>query len=157
MRKVFVKEMVKHMKKNKRIYFLTADQGWGIVDEIKKKFPDRFINCGISEQAMIGIAAGLAIAGKTVFCFAITPFLLERPYDFIKTLVHYDQNNIKLIGTGRDKDYKTLGYTHWCTADAKLLEDFKIEQFWPEKAEELPAILERAIKIKKPFYINLRR
>lgn len=156
-RKLFVSEMIKHMKKDRRIYFLTADQGWGVIDEIKEKFPNRFINVGISEQAMIGIAAGLALAGKTVFCFAITPFLLERPYDFIKTLIHFDQNNVKLIGSGRNKDYGTLGYSHWCTFDVVLLQDFKIEKCWPDNKEELRADLKRAVESKKPFYINLKR
>ena len=154
---LFVKEMIKHMRNNKKIYFLTADQGWGVIDEIKEKFPDRFINVGISEQAMIGIAAGLSLAGKTVFCFAITPFLLEQPYSFIKTLIHFDHNNVNLIGSGRVKDYGTLGYSHWCTLDETLLQDFEIEKHWPDDDEELKAALKRAVESKKPFYINLKR
>ena len=76
MRKDFANELYKAMKKNENIWLLTGDLGFGILENIRDKFPKRFINCGASEQAMMGIACGLALEGKIPFLGI--PRILER-------------------------------------------------------------------------------
>ena len=66
MRKIFIKELIKAAKKNKKIILVVNDLGYGVVDNFAKKFPKQFINAGVAEQNMMGLAAGLAMDGNHV-------------------------------------------------------------------------------------------
>lgn len=152
------------MKKDNRIYLLVGDLGWNLFDQIKKEFSInqrnnkiRFINCGVAEQSMVGIATGLASAGKIPFVYSITPFLVYRAYEFIRNDVGKDQANVKLIGSGRNKDYDKQGFSHWCTDDKKIMTKFHIKIFYPQGKEEIPLMLKLMIKTSKPCYLNLAR
>ncbi len=153
------------MKKDNRIYLLVGDLGWGIFDQIKKQFSDklkdkkraRFINCGVAEQAMVGMAVGLASVGKIPFVYSISSFLIYRAYEFIRNDVGRDQANVKLIGSGRNREYGNQGFTHWCTDDKEIMAKCNIRVFYPDKKEEIPLILKLMITNKKPAYLNLSR
>ena len=158
MRNAFIKTITELMKKNKNIWFLTADVGYGLFDDIQEKFPDRFLNCGISEQAMIGMAVGLSNSGKIPFVYSMTPFVLYRPYEFIRVLVHYDKANVKIIASGRNKDYDDHNYSHYGTEDKIVMKSlFNIKGCWPKTKKEIPLLLEEAVKSKEPYYINIKR
>ncbi len=81
MRIAIIEEVHKIMKENKNAFFLVGDLGYHFTEEIEKDFPDRFMNIGVAEQNMIGIAAGLALSGKKVFVSTIIPFLIMRCYE----------------------------------------------------------------------------
>lgn len=159
MRNAFVETLITLMKTNNRIWVLTADVGYGFFDEIRKKFPDRFLNCGISEQAMIGIAVGLAGSGKIPFVYSMTPFVLYRPYEFIRVLVHYDKANVKIIASGRGKDYSDdHNYSHHGTEDKIVLKSlFNIKGRWPKTAKEVPVIVKEMVEKNGPYYLNIKR
>ena len=74
-KKTFFDNLIKELGEND--YFLTADLGYGVFDDIKKKLGKRFINVGVAEQTMIDLAAGLALSGKRVFTYTISPFYLK--------------------------------------------------------------------------------
>jgi len=80
MRREFVNWIELQIENNPNIVLITADLGYGLFDNLKQKFPNNFINCGASEQLMIGLAVGLAYSNKIPFCYSITPFLLYRPF-----------------------------------------------------------------------------
>ena len=75
MRNLFINELVKQARKNKKIVLLVGDLGYNVIEPFKKEFPDRFYNAGVSEQSMIGIASGLAMNGFHVFVYSIANFL----------------------------------------------------------------------------------
>ena len=76
-RDIFINEITKKMTKDKKIYFLSADFGAASLDILREKFPKNFIHCGISEQAMLDIASGLALEKNKVFVYAMAPFPLR--------------------------------------------------------------------------------
>lgn len=158
MRKTFAEELRKQMFLNERIYLLVGDVGFGIFDEIRKDFPKRFFDFGVSEQAMIGIATGMAYERKIPVVYSLTPFLLYRPYEFIRTLINYDKANVKLIVSGRGNDYDDHNFTHLSPEEKKIVGTLEnIKAFWPKAKEEIPSLVEKMIKGNIPYYINLRR
>jgi transketolase len=154
----FAYELYRQMKKNKDIWLLTADLGFGMFDDIQADFPDRFVNTGAAEQSLIGIAVGLALEGKIVFCYSITPFLLYRPFEFIRNYPHHEKIPVKMVGSGRGKDYGADGFTHHCEEAKQVLDCLpNIVQYWPKEKEEVPKIVREAIKSNQPCFISLER
>ncbi len=164
MRKTFAQELHKQMQADKRIILLTGDLGYGVLDQIRDDFPDRFVNCGAAEQAMMGMACGLAMEGKIPFVWSITTFLLYRPFEVIRTYINHEQLNVKLIGSGRDKDYHIDGFSHDASDAWKLFNGIhqdgildKIDIFWPNDKEQIPEIVDKMCKSGKPEFLSLRR
>ena len=120
-RKQFVSGLIKKAEKDERVWLLTGDLGFGFLHEFAEKFPDRFINCGIIEQSMIGIACGLAIAGKKPYVYSTSTFLLFRPFEQIRNDIGYQGLDVTLVGTA-GVQYNFLGHTHVIRND----EDIKI-------------------------------
>lgn len=158
MRKTFFAELHKRMGKNRDIVALTGDLGYIGFDKIRNDFPDRFINCGASEQAMMGMAVGLALSGKIPVVYSITTFLLYRPFETIRNYINHEKIPVILIGSGRDKDYLHDGFSHWSEEDRRVMRIFKnIQSYWPQTKEEIPQLLADILSSGKPFYINLKR
>ena len=84
MRNQFVAELTELAGEDERIVLLTGDLGFSILEQFSSRFPDRFINCGVAEQNMIGLATGLAEAGYVPFAYSIATFATLRPYEFIR-------------------------------------------------------------------------
>jgi transketolase len=158
MRPTFFQELYKAMEGNENIFAITGDLGYGGFDFIQKDFPERFINCGAAEFAMVGISAGLALEGKIPFVYSITPFLLYRPFEMLRTYINHEKIPIKLVGSGRDKDYAHDGYSHHAE-DAKAVLDTlpNIVQMWPETKEEIPSLVQQMITNQEPTFISLKR
>lgn len=158
MRGWFAFELYKHMEGDPRIWLLLGDLGYKFFDEHLRDFPDRAINCGSAEIAMIGAACGLALEGKIPFVYSITTFLLYRPFETIRNYVNFEKIPVKLIGSGRGKDYTYDGISHWNPDDKEIMRVFtKMTCLWPEKKVEISEILRRMIQDKKPYYVNLSR
>jgi len=155
-RREFVNLLINEMNKNEKIFLLTGDLGFGLFDDIRKDFPNRFINVGSCEQLMIGLAVGLSYEGWIPLCYSITPFLLYRPFEFIRNYLNHELANVKLVGGGRNKDYKNLGFSHWAEDDVKIISSLdNIKIYKPEKMS--PEIFNEFIYNNKPSYINLIR
>jgi len=165
MRGWFVYELYKHMQKDKDIWLLTGDLGYGMLDNIRDDFPDRFINTGAAEQAMMDTAVGLAISGKKPFVYSITSFLIYRPFETIRTYINHERIPVRLVGSGRDKDYAHDGISHWSEdIDSLFFENdsFKpvLDRIWshfPDDKKEIPDIVKEMVEINKPVFISLRR
>lgn len=159
MRGWFAYELYKHMKKNKDIVLIVGDLGYKVFDAIREEMPNQFINTGAAEVAMIDIAIGLALEEKIPVVYSITPFLLYRPFEAIRNYINYEKIPVKLIGSGRDKDYLHDGISHWALEDKIIMDKvFKnIQCGWPEKKEDIPDMVALMLKWNKPYYINLRR
>lgn len=158
MRGWFAYELYKQMAKDERVWLIVGDLGYKMFDYIKRDFPERFVNTGASEQAMIGIAVGLSLEGKIPVVYSITTFLLYRPFETIRNYINHEKIPVKLIGSGRNKDYAHDGISHWAQEDKDIMSIFKnIEAKWPETIEEIPNLVDDMIKSDKPWYVNLRR
>lgn len=153
MRKLFGKLLADEMRKNPNIYLLAGDVGYGVLD---MSLPNCY-NMGASEQAMIGASVGLSYEGKIPVCYTITPFLLRRPYEWIKHYLIDEGANVKLVGAGRGRDYGNLGSTHWCEEDEILLGGAAVPQLYPDSQELLHVMFNSFIHTTRPVYLNLRR
>lgn len=155
MRKEFGKVIAELGEKDKNIVFIVGDYGYGIIDEFKTKFPERFINMGICEQSMISIAAGMALEGLKPYVFTITSFLIERPFEQIKIDVDQQNTNVKLIGYG---EYPTEGPTH-NELNAKVMMSLmkNVECYYPKNNEETRKALYESWEHGKPTFISLRK
>lgn len=158
MRKIFAQVVFEEMQKNEKFVLITADMGYGLWDNVRNTYPDRFFNVGSAEQLMIGAAAGMALEGKIPICYSITPFLLYRPFEFIRNYMNIEKLNIKLAGGGRDRDYGYLGFTHWAEEDVDVLSSLKnIVICKPTPTSELKEVFIQHLNIIQPTYINLSK
>lgn len=158
MRGYFAHAIYGLMAKNEKIWVITGDLGYGMWDRVREFYPERFINVGASEQAMTGIAVGLAQEGMVPIVYSITTFLLYRPFETIRNYINHEQVPVKLIGSGRDKDYKHDGFSHWAEEDKQIMKVFSnIIAKWPKTKEEIPALAEEMVNDPKPWYVNLTR
>ena len=158
MRKDFSNRLYVEMSKNKDIYVLTGDLGYGLWDKIRLDYPHRFHNVGSSEQLLMGMASGLAMEGKIPVVYSITPFLLYRPFEFIRNYVDHEKLPVKLIGGGRNRDYGYLGFSHWAEEDKAVMSNFKnITTLHPGSVEEMNKNFNLITDYKTPVYMNLAR
>lgn len=154
----FAFEVYNQMVKNPDIWLVTVDLGYRMWDRIRDDFPERFVNTGAAEQSAIGITVGLALEGKIPIVYSITPFLLYRPFETIRNYLNREGIPVKLVGSGRGRDYNRDGFSHWAEEDRQVMKIFDaIEVRWPETKEEIPALVEEMIRVEKPYYLNLRR
>ena len=107
--------------KNNKICALVADiSPAGSMIDFQKKFPERFINTGVAEQSMIGIAAGMALRGMRPFCYTIATFSLYRPFEIIRVDLCYQNLPVTIVGMGAGVIYSTLGSTHHSMEDIAI-------------------------------------
>lgn len=117
MRTAYLDTLYDLAQKDKRVYALISDNGAIVYDKYRNDLADQYINLGISEANMIGIAAGMASCGKIPFAYTIGAFLAYRAYEFIRNDVCLQSQNVKIIGTGAGEVYSALGPTHHSTED----------------------------------------
>ncbi len=158
MRGYFAHELHAQMSENADIWVVTADLGYGMMDSIKRDYPDRFVNVGAAEQAGIGVSCGLALKGKTPFFYSITNFTLYRPYEWLRNYVNHEKIGVKLIGAGRDNDYAHDGWTHQSPDAKQVLATLpNIAQFFPETKDEASGMVREMIELEGPAFISLKR
>lgn len=121
MRTVFINHLIQQAELDSSIYLITGDLGFSVLEKFKEKFPDRFINAGIAEQNMIGMAAGLAMTGKKVFLYSIIPFITMRCFEQIRNDICYQQLSVKLVGVGGGLSYAPFGLTHHAVEDVAIM------------------------------------
>jgi len=106
-----------------RYYLLVLDMGFGKLDDLKDKYPNRVYNLGIAEQGSVGIASGMAEVGLIPIVYSIATFLVYRALEQIKNDIVFRGMNVKLIGNGSGDFFKTMGDCHWCRDNDRKLMD----------------------------------
>ena len=140
------------------IRLITADLGYGVLDKIKAACPGQFYNVGAAEQLMIGVAIGMAEEGLRPICYSMSSFVLYRPFEFLRNYVNYENIPVKLVGSGRDKDYEHDGMSHWAHDDELVLSALpNIKIYKPESIAGLVNIFQEFLYSEKPAYLNLVR
>ena len=158
MRKCFADVLHAKMAKNKDIWVVTGDLGYKMWDEIKSNYGERFINVGAAEQTMLGVGIGLALEGKIPFVYSITPFLLYRPFESIRNYVNQERIPVKLVASGRNRDYIHDGFSHWAEEDREIMKILSnIRPRWPQENSEIKSLIEEMIENNYPYYINLKK
>jgi transketolase len=158
MRNRFAECIHSKMQVNENIYVVVNDLGYKMWDKIRAEFPNRFINTGAAEQTMIGVGIGLALNNKIPIVYSITTFLLYRPFEAIRNYLHYDNIPVKLIASGRGKDYSHDGISHWAEEDKDIMKILhNISSYWPDSVDEIEGLVDEMIQSNKPWYVNLRR
>lgn len=158
LRRRFANELQAAMSKNENIVVVTGDLGYRVLDEIKVNFPKQFVNVGAAEQSLIGVSVGLALEGKIPVAYSITPFLLYRPFETIRNYLHHEHIPVKLVGSGRDRDYGHDGFSHWSEEDREVMKIFSnISAHWPETADEVSQLVPQMLRDNNPWYLNLKR
>jgi len=158
MRPTFFSALYKIMQRDKNVVLLTGDVGAVTMDDIRAVFPDRCINAGIAEGNMMGVAAGMAMSGKTVFIFTMIPFVTMRCYEQLRIDVCLHDLSVKAIGVGPGVDYSTLGPTHHGLEDIALMRSLPGMQILsPCDDTQAMAFCRIAYSTPGPFYIRLDR
>jgi len=154
----FIKTLIKLAQKDKRIYLLTGDVGFSVAEEFIEKFPERFFNCGLAEQNMVGIAAGLALSGKKPYVYTIVPFVILRCLEHIRNNIAYQNLDVKIVLTGAGFTYGHLGVTHYAIEDLgamRSLPNFTI--LCPADPVETEKLTLKSYKTQNPTFMRLSK
>jgi transketolase len=158
MRTAFIKTLEEEALNNEKINLLVGDLGFGVVMDFAKRFPDRFLNPGVAEQNMTGIAAGLAMTDKIVFTYSIANFPTIRPYEQIRNDICYHNANVKVVAVGGGFCYGALGPTHFATEDIAALRVLpNMVVVAPGDPWEARAATKALIGYNGPAYLRLGR
>ena len=158
MRNYFGQLMAETLANDENVYLLTGDLGFGVLNKSREVAPNRTFNVGAAEQLMLGAAVGLTHNGKIPVCYSITPFVIFRPYEWLRNYLDHEGAPVKLVGSGRDKDYGHLGFSHWAIDDEAALQAFpNIKIYKPNNEEELKNIWHEFIYSNEPCYLNIKR
>ena len=156
MRDAFFAELAEMAATDSRVWALTGDLGINLFDETERVAPGRVLNVGIAEQALIGVAAGLAYAGNVPFAYSIAPFVTSRPHDQIRVDVAMARANVKLIGVGGGVSYGYLGPTHHAIEDIALMRALPgMTVLAPADPAETRRAARAAFEIDGPVYLRL--
>jgi len=120
-RKQFFNSLIKQAKTNNRLILIVGDVGFSYVEEFRDKFPNQFINVGIMEQTMIGVAAGMHDMGWKPYVYTAEPFYF-RCFEQIRNELVHMKRDVNLIGVASES-YKFLGFTHSLTKDEQKIMD----------------------------------
>jgi transketolase len=158
MRSAFIEELIHLAKKDERIWLLTGDLGYNVLESFEKEFPERFVNAGVAEQNMAGMAAGLAMDGRVVFTYSIANFPTLRCLEQIRNDICYHNVNVKIVSVGAGVAYGTQGYSHHGVEDIGILRCLpNIKIVSPGDAFEARRAVQLAVETPGPMYIRLGR
>ena len=156
MRNAFAAELLELADNDERIVFLSGDIGNRLFDSFKEHFPDRFYNCGVAEQNMIGMAAGLAMCGLRPICYTIASFATVRCLEQIRVDVCYHNVPVVIVGVGAGLGYAELGATHHACEDIAMMRSLPgMSVVCPGDPLEVRSALAAAVKHAGPVYLRL--
>lgn len=157
-RDTFFDKLYELAKKDKDLIFLTADMGAYSLEKFKRDLPDQYFNIGIAEQNTILVACGLALSGKKVFVYEITPFITDRCFEQIKIDIAYMKLPIVVVGIGTGFTYGVDGPTHYSIDDIALMATLENMTVFSTNDRALTeSVCEMAYLNKKPTYIRLEK
>jgi transketolase len=158
MKNIFIEELITGTRKNRNICLIVNDLGFGMIEEYAKEFPTNIFNAGVSEQSMMGYAAGLAATGKHVFVYSIANFNTFRCAEQIRNDVDYHNLPVTIVSAGAGVGYGNLGYTHHAIQDYSLIRSFpNMLIASPGDTMELKSCIEYLIKNPQPSYLRLEK
>lgn len=156
MRATFANVLLDLAEADDRVMLLTGDLGFGVLEPFAKRFPDRFLNVGVSEQNMVGLATGLAEAGFTPYVYSIATFATMRPYEFIRNGPILHDLPVRVVGVGGGMDYGHNGVTHYAIEDVGIMRvQPGITTVAPADPAQTRAALPQLQQLPGPVYLRL--
>ena len=156
MRDTFINSLSEIIRTEPRILLITGDLGFGVLDEFAQKYPNQFLNAGVAEQNMTGLAAGLALEGRIVFTYSIANFPVMRCLEQIRNDVCYHNANVKIISIGGGFSYGALGISHHATEDISIMRSMPgMTTLVPGDIWEVAESTKALINTKGPCYLRL--
>jgi len=156
MRNAFSRALVKAAIADERVVLLTGDHGYSLFDEFRRVCPDRYLNAGVAEQNMVGVAAGLAKGGLRPWVYGLAAFVPMRVLEQIKIDICYEGLPVVLVGDGAGVVYSTLGASHQATEDVAALRALpEIGILSPADAHEMTSCAELCAGATGPVYLRI--
>lgn len=156
MKYAFVQTLFEEAKKNPRIMLLTADLGFTVFEEFQQTLPKQFINVGMAEQSLMGVASGLALTGHVVFAYSIATFATMRPFEFIRNDIAATNASVIVVGTGAGLCYHEAQLTHHGVEDIALMRMIpNMTVVCPADPTEAMWATRTLVHLKKPAYLRL--
>ena len=158
MRTTFIKTLTALAEQDERIFLITPDMGFSVLETFQDRFPKRFLNVGIAESNAVGIAAGLALSGRIVYVYSIIPFVCMRPFEQVRVDVAYMNTNVRLVGVGAGLSYGPAGGTHHAVEDVALMRALpNMSVVSPCDPWEVAQAINLSVQHQGPMYIRLAR
>lgn len=156
MRKAFIKTIGQLFDEDPKVVLFLGDIGAFLLRNVREKYPDRVINAGISEAAMMSAAAAMGMDGWKVFVYTITPFVTVRCLDQIRVGVGYHNANVKIVGVGGGVSYSALGATHHSIEDLAVMRCIPgMRILAPDNSNSTAQAMRKAVATYGPVYIRL--
>lgn len=156
MRNTFINCLIERARVDERIFVVTPDMGFSVLERFRDGFPDRFLNAGIAEQNAVGVAAGLALSGKVVYVYSIIPFVTMRCFEQVRVDVAYMNTNVRLVGVGAGLSYGPAGATHHAIEDIAVMRTLpNMTVCCPGDPIEVRELTNCSFEHKGPIYLRL--
>jgi transketolase len=156
MRNAFSRCLVEAARADDRVLLLTGDHGYSLFDAFRQECPGQYVNAGVAEQNMVGVAAGLAKGGFRPIVYGLSAFVPIRVLEQIKIDVCYEQLPVVFIGDGAGVVYSTLGTSHQCTEDVAALRALPhLSVLSPADDLEMSACMRLALEAAGPVYLRM--
>jgi len=158
MKQAFIETLTKLMEKDSKVIVVTADMGFSVFEDIQKRFPKRFFNTGITEQASTSFVAGLALSGYKVYFYAQAPFITMRCFEQVRLDIAYNHLDVKLIGSNAGFSLNQYGVSHFGLEDIALMMTLpQVTIYNPADSAEMNAAIEKSYKITGPVYVRMTK
>ena len=156
MRKEFSNAIEKLADEDDSIVFITGDLGYNALENLQVKLGKRFINAGVAEQNMVGVAAGFAHKGYKVFCYSIAPFIVYRCLEQFRNDVCFNNLPVFLVGNGGGYGYGIMGSSHHTLEDLACLSGLQNANVWvPGFSDEVEPVINQIVSDARPAYLRL--
>jgi transketolase len=156
MRKEFSNAIEKLAVEDDSIVFITGDLGYNALENLQAKLGKRFINAGVAEQNMVGVAAGFAHKGYKVFCYSIAPFIVYRCLEQFRNDVCFNNLPVFLVGNGGGYGYGIMGSSHHTLEDLACLSGLQNANVWvPGFSDEVEPVINQIVSDARPAYLRL--
>jgi transketolase len=150
--------LVELAAEDERVMLLTGDLGYAALEPFAERFPSRFINMGVAEQNMVGVATGLAEAGFTPYVYSISTFASMRPYEFIRNGPVLHNLPVRIVGIGEGVDYGHNGMTHYALEDLALMRvQPALTLVAPAASEQVDSAVRAIQALPGPVYLRVSK
>ncbi len=156
MRQAFIQTLIDLASTDDRVLLLTGDLGYMVMEPFIERFPSRFLNVGVAEQNMIGVATGLAEAGFRPYAYSIATFASLRPFEFIRNGPVFHRLPVRIVGMGMGFEYGHAGPSHYAIEDIAVLRTLPgLTVVVPADSAQAANAVRRTAELPGPVYYSL--